>query len=63
MSKKEIFHPVGPVGSLIIGVLLFFAAMFWMPTLMWLAIAFFFGGFIMLTVRLINANKTPFDKS
>jgi hypothetical protein len=29
---------------------------------MWLALAFLLGGFIMLTTRLINANKTHFDK-
>lgn len=63
MTKKEIFNPLGPFGSIIIGVLLFIAGVLWMPPLMWLAIAFFFGGFIMITTRLINRNKSLMDKS
>lgn len=63
MTKKEIFHPVGPVGSIIIGLLMYVASVLWIYPLRWLALAFLLGGFIMLTVRLINANKTPFDKS
>jgi len=64
MTKKEIFNPLGPFGSILIGILLFIIAVLWpsASALVWLAIAFFFGGFIMITTRLINHNKSLMDK-
>ena len=65
MTAKEIFNPLGPFGSSLIGVALFIVAVLWpaASALMWLTIAFFFGGFIMITTRLINRNKSLMDKS
>lgn len=63
MTKKEIFNPLGPFGSILIGVALFVVAFLWVPVMIWLAIAFFFGGFIMITTRLINRNKSLMDKN
>ncbi|MEM1356328.1 MAG: hypothetical protein AAGC72_16245 [Planctomycetota bacterium] len=63
MTKKEIFSPIGPFGSILIGIALGVAAFLWEPMLMWLAVAFFFGGFIMLTTRMIQSNKSLMDKS
>lgn len=63
MTRKEIFNPIGPLGSIFIGIVLMVLAYLRIVNLGWVGLAFLLGGFIMLVVRIINANKTPFDKT
>ena len=59
--NRSIYHPIGPVGSILIGLVLcvlHFANI--TPaglSLGWLGLAFLLGGVIMLMVRIMNEKK------
>ena len=59
---KSLFNPIGPFGSVIIGItLLVLGIMKIHPggiDLSWLGLAFLLGGTIMLMVRIMNKKKT-----
>ncbi len=63
---RSIYHPIGPVGSILIGLVLLvmhFANI--TPrnlSLGWLGLAFLLGGAIMLMVRIMNQNKNQLPK-
>ena len=63
---KSSFHPVGPAGSILIGIVLLalhFAALFpGMWAIGMLGFAFLFGGAIMLIVRIMNEKKKQLPK-
>ena len=64
--NRSLYHPLGPVGSILIGIVLValhFAGVF--PGL-WaigmLGLAFIFGGVIMLMVRIMSEKKKQLPK-
>ena len=63
---RSTFHPIGPVGSILIGIALIalhFARVFpglWAVGM--LGFAFAFGGGIMLIVRIMNKKKTELSR-
>jgi|GEM_PF-2457746 len=66
MKQTSIYHPIGPVGSILIGIVLcvlHFAQVF--PGL-WaigmVGLAFLLGGVIMLMVRIMTQNKNKLPK-
>lgn len=54
---KSIFHPIGPVGSILIGLVLSALHLFKVALLGWLGLAFMLGGLIMLMTRIFAAKK------
>ena len=64
--NRSIYHPIGPVGSILIGIVLcvlHFANI--TPgglSLGWLGLAFLLGGTIMLMVRIMNEKKNQLPK-
>ena len=54
---KSLLNPIGPLGSIVIGVV--FIVLHYTTTLSlgWLGAAFVFGGIILLMVRIMNNKK------
>lgn len=63
---KSIYHPIGPVGSILIGIALIAVHFAKLMPGVWaigmLGFAFLFGGTIMLLVRIMNQKKTQLPK-
>ncbi|MEM6505482.1 MAG: hypothetical protein AAF711_08440 [Planctomycetota bacterium] len=54
---KSLFNPIGPLGSIIIGIVFLVLHYTRVMQLGWLGAAFVFGGIILLMVRIINNKK------
>lgn len=61
MTSSNIFHPIGPLGSIIIGLAMLILGLVGIHPagvdLSWLGLAFLLGGSIMLMVRIMNNKK------
>jgi len=62
MNRASIYNPLGPVGSIIIGLVLCVLHLSRVAPLGWLGIAFLLGGVIMLMVRIMNDKKKQLPK-
>ena len=55
---KSLLNPIGPLGSIVIGVVLLVLTYTRVtPPLHWLGLAFVMGGLIMLLVRIMNKKQ------
>ena len=54
---KSLLNPIGPLGSIIIGIVLIVLHYATTFSLGWLGAAFLFGGIILLMVRIMNNKK------
>jgi len=59
---KSLLNPIGPLGSIVIGVVMIVLHYASVIALGWLGAAFLFGGLIMLIVRIMNNKKTQLPK-
>ena len=57
MKRTNIYHPIGPVGSIIIGLVICALHLAQILPLGWVGLALVLGGAIMLMVRIMNQNK------
>lgn len=59
---NSIYHPIGPVGSILIGIVLCGLHVAGILLLGWIGVALVLGGAIMLMVRIMNQKKNELPK-
>ena len=59
---KSLLNPIGPFGSIIIGIVMLALAFMRIAPLGWLGLAFLLGGTILLMVRSMNNKKNQLPK-
>ena len=59
---KTLLNPIGPFGSILIGLVLIALTFFRIAPLGWLGLAFLLGGAILMMVRIMNKKKTQLPR-
>ena len=59
---KSLLNPIGPLGSIVIGIVLIALHYTNVMPLGWLGAAFVFGGFILFMVRMMNKKNAQLSK-
>jgi len=62
MKPDSIYHPIGPLGSITIGIVMIALHYLHVMPLAWLGLAFVLGGLILLMVRIMNKKDSELPR-